>query len=197
MFVFYCMETTLDLPMSERKALSITNTFRQFGKRLSGFVRGRVDSAEDAEDILQDVWYQLSIVDDISALENVGSWLYRVARNRITDRSRKQQLPAIEDYAYEDEEGGFSFKELLLMDDENNPEMAFFKEMFWTEFQIALDELPANQREVFVLNEMEDVPLREIAGRTGENLKTIISRKGYAVKHLKNKLNFLYNELNM
>jgi RNA polymerase sigma factor, sigma-70 family len=119
-----------------------------------------------------------------------------VARNKITDRSRKKALPPIEDFEYEDDEGDFSFKELLLMDEGNNPELHFFKELFWQEFEKALAELPENQREVFVLNEMEDVPLREIAQRKGENIKTIISRKGYAVKHLKNKLNYLYNELN-
>ena len=82
-----------------------------------------------------------------------------------------------------------------MLDDTNNPELGFFKELFWKEFQTALDELPANQREVFLLNEMEDMTLQQIANQKGENLKTIISRKGYAVKHLRNKLNYLYEEL--
>ena len=80
-------------------------------------------------------------------------------------------------------------------DDSNNPELGYFKELFWKEFQTALDELPTNQREVFLLNEMEDMTLQQIADQQGENLKTIISRKGYAVKHLRNKLNYLYKEL--
>jgi len=74
--------------------------------------------------------------------------------------------------------------------------LGLFKEMFWKEFQQAIEELPPNQKEVYLLNEMEDMTLQEIADQKGENLKTIISRKGYAVKHLRNKLNYLYEELN-
>ncbi|HET7734154.1 MAG TPA: sigma factor-like helix-turn-helix DNA-binding protein, partial [Paludibacter sp.] len=115
---------------------------------------------------------------------------------KITDKSRKKTNLALEDYSYENEEGEFNFKEILLLDDSNDPELGFFKEIFWKEFQKALDELPENQREVFLLNEMEDMTLQQIADQKGENLKTIISRKGYAVKHLRNKLNYLYEELN-
>ena len=190
------METAVQLPMRVQKANSITETIKEFNRKLSGFVRNRVKTDEDAEDILQDVWMQLSNLGNIDDLENVSAWLYEVARNKITDKSRKKTNLSLEEFVYEDEEGGFNFKEILLLDDTNNPELAFFKEMFWKEFQTALDELPENQREVFLLNEMEDMTLREIADQKGENLKTIISRKGYAVKHLRNKLNYLYEELN-
>ncbi len=196
MFVFISMETALQLPMSAQKAKSITETIKVFNRKLSGFVRKRVKSDEDAEDILQDVWMQLSNLGNIGDLENVSAWLYEVARNKITDKSRKKTNLSIEEFTYEDEDGGFNFKEILLLDDTNNPELAFFKELFWKEFQTALDELPENQREVFLLNEMEDMTLQQIADQKGENLKTIISRKGYAVKHLRNKLNYLYEELN-
>jgi len=182
--------------MADKKALSITKTIQEFGKSLFWFVRGRVKSTEDAEDILQDVWVQLSNLSDVADIENVSAWLYEVARNKITDRSRKKTNLALEDYSYENDEGEFNFKEILLMDDSNNPDLSFFKELFWSEFQKALDELPENQREVFLLNEMEDLTLQQIADQKGENLKTIISRKGYAVKHLRNKLNYLYKELN-
>ena len=181
--------------MSEQKALSITRTIKQFRQKLFGFVRNKVKSTEDAEDILQDVWVQLSNLSDIGDLENVSAWLYEVARNKITDKSRKKKNLALEDYSYENEEGEFNFKEILLLDDSHNTELAFFKEIFWKEFQIAIDELPENQREVFLLNEMEDMTLQQIADQKGENIKTIISRKGYAVKHLRNKLNYLYKEL--
>jgi len=190
------METTIHISMSEHKANSITRTIKQFGENLFGFVRGRVKSTEDAEDVLQDVWYQLSKLNNIAELENVSGWLYEVARNKITDKSRMKTNLALEDYSYENDDGDFNFKEILLLDDSNNPELTFFKEMFWKEFQTALDELPPNQKEVFLLNEMEDITLQQIADQKGENLKTIISRKGYAVKHLRNKLNYLYNELN-
>jgi RNA polymerase sigma factor (sigma-70 family) len=190
------METSIQLSMAEQRSVSITKTIQQFGKNLFGFVRGRVKSLEDAEDVVQDVWYQLSKLNNIAELENVSAWLYEVARNRITDKGRKKTNLALEDFSYENEEGEFNFKEILLMDDSNNAELVFFKELFWKEFQTALDELPENQREVFLLNEMEDLTLQQIADQKGENLKTIISRKGYAVKHLRSKLNYLYKELN-
>lgn len=190
------METAVQLPMRVQKAKSVTETIKEFNRKLSGFVRNRVKSDEDAEDILQDVWMQLSNLGSIGDLENVSAWLYEVARNKITDKSRKKTNLSLEEFAFEDEEGAFNFKEILLLDDTNNPELGFFKELFWKEFQTALDELPENQREVFLLNEMEEMTLQQIADQKGENLKTIISRKGYAVKHLRNKLNYLYEELN-
>lgn len=190
------METTINPSMSEQKAISITKAIQQFGKNLLGFVRGRVRTTEDAEDIVQDVWYQLSKLNNIAELENVSAWLYEVARNKITDKSRKKTNLALEDYVYENDDGDFNFKEILLLDDSNNPELGLFKEMFWKEFQQAIEELPPNQKEVYLLNEMEDMTLQEIADQKGEKLKTIISRKGYAVKHLRNKLNYLYKELN-
>lgn len=182
--------------MSELKAISITKTIQQFGQNLRGFVRGRVKTTEDAEDIVQDVWFQLSKLNNVAELENVSAWLYEVARNKIIDKSRKKMNLPLEDYVYESDDGDFNFKEILLLDDNNNPELVFFKEIFWKEFQLAIEELPPNQKEVFLLNEMEDMTLQEIADQKGENLKTIISRKGYAVKHLRNKLNYLYKELN-
>ena len=189
------METAMNYYTSKKKTNSISNAIQEFGGKLFGFVRKKVKSPEDAEDILQEVWFQLSNLEDIAALENVNAWLHEVARNKITDKARKKTNLALEDYQYESEDGGFNFKEILLLDDMNNPELAFFKELFWKEFQQALDELPPNQKEVFVLNEMEDMTLQEIADSQGEKLKTIISRKGYAVKHLRNKLSYLYKEL--
>ena len=180
---------------SEQKTNSISTTIQEFGEKLFGFVRKKVKTTEDAEDILQEVWFQLSNLSDIAELDNVSAWLYEVARNKITDRARKKKNLSLEEYGYESEEGEIDFKDILLLDDTNNPELAFFKELFWKEFQQALDELPPNQKEVFILNEMEDMTLQEIADRQGEKLKTIISRKGYAVKHLRNKLSYLYNEL--
>jgi len=187
---------TIAIPMAAERNRNITDTIKSMSKKLFSFIKQRVASNEDAEDILQDVWMQLSNLGNIDDLENVSAWLYEVARNKITDKSRKKTNLSLEEFAYVDEEGGFNFKEILLLDDTNNPELGFFKEMFWKEFQAALDELPENQREVFLLNEMEDRTLQQIADEKGENLKTIISRKGYAVKHLRNKLNYLYEELN-
>ena len=189
------MENAMNYSTSEQNTNTISRTIQEFGERLFGFVRKKVKTTEDAEDILQEVWYQLSNLEDIAGLDNVSAWLYEVARNKITDRARKKTNLSIEEYGYESDDGEFNFKEILLLDDTNNPELSFFKEIFWKEFQQALDELPAKQKEVFVLNEIEDITLQEIADRQGEKLKTIISRKGYAVKHLRNKLEYLYKEL--
>ena len=191
------MELTINYEMAEQRTLSLTKTIQQFGKNLFGFVRGKVKSNEDAEDIIQDVWYQLSNLTNFSELENVSAWLYQVARNKVTDKYRKKKTTSLEEFAYENEEGEFNFKDILLLDDSNHPELSYFKEIFWTEMLASLEELPEKQREVFVLNEIEDKTLQEIADKQGENIKTIISRKGYAVKYLRKKLNYLYQELNM
>ena len=190
------METITTASMSDERPFSITETVQQFGKRLFGFVRGKVKTTEEAEDILQDVWYQFSRLSNLDELENVSAWLYRVAQNRVTDNYRKKKTENLEDYTYENDENEISFKEILLLDENASPELALFKEEFWSELMQALDELPENQKEVFLLNEIEDFTLQEIADQKGENLKTIISRKGYAVKHLRKRLQHLYNELN-
>lgn len=190
------METITTASMSDERHFSITETVQQFGKRLFGFVRGKVKTTEEAEDILQDVWYQFSRLSNLDELENVSAWLYRVAQNRVTDNYRKKKTENLEDFTYENDENEISFKEILLLDENASPELALFKEEFWSKLMQALDELPENQKEVFLLNEIEDFTLHEIADQKGENLKTIISRKGYAVKHLRKRLQHLYNELN-
>jgi RNA polymerase sigma factor (sigma-70 family) len=182
--------------MAENKSRSITATVKQFGDKLLGFVRQKVNSEEDAQDILQDIWYQLTRLNNAGELENIGAWLYRVARNKIVDGYRKKSTESLEDFGYENEEGELNFKDIFLLDDSNNPEDAFFKELFWEELSKALSELPEKQREVFELNEIEGFTLQEIADKSGANIKTIISRKGYAVKHLHKRLAYLYNELN-
>lgn len=190
------MEREINVSMTEQKRISIANTIQRFGQKLFAFVRTRVRTNEDAEDILQDLWYQLSKLGDIDELENVGAWLYHVARNKLTDKYRKKTSLSLEDLADESEDGTINFKEIILMDDSNNPELSFFKELFWKELMTALNELPKKQKDVFILNEFEGFTLREIADQKNENIKTIISRKVYASKHLRNKLNYLYQELN-
>jgi len=182
--------------MSDNSKNTISNTISKFGKGLTSFIRGKVSSSEDAEDIAQEVWYQLSNFSNIDDIESISGWLYQVARNKITDLYRKKKPEPLEDYSYENDEGEFSFKEMLLLDDSENPDLALFKELFWSELLKALEELPENQKQVFILNEIEDFTLQEVADQTNENLKTIISRKGYAVKYLRKKLNYLYQELN-
>lgn len=181
--------------MAEKKTASLSEVVKDYGSQLFRFIKGKVSKTEDAEDILQEVWYQTSRLANIDDLENVGAWLYSVTRNKITDNYRKKKSDSLEDYTYEDEDGSFSIKEILLADDSNNPELKMFKDIFWDELMKALDELPDNQRRVFFQNEIEEKTLQEIADEEGENLKTVISRKGYAVKHLRKRLKHLYNEL--
>lgn len=191
------MNAIFNHTMNENKIQnSVSQTITKYGKQLFSFIKNKVNIVEDAEDILQEVWYQFSNLTNIDALENSSAWLYAVSRNKITDFYRKKKTDNLEDYTYENEEGDFSIKDILLMDNSSNPELILFKEMIWEELLKALDELPENQRNVFIQNEMEDKTLQEIADETNQNLKTIISRKGYAVKHLRKKLLPLYNELN-
>ena len=175
------------------KQQRILEAVRNYGKRLFSFIRSRVKSDEDAEDILQDVWFQLSSLVDIEPIEQLSSWLYRVSRNRIVDKQRKLKPQSLEELAFEDEDGEMMYPDALLADDsnpENELERAYFREMLFE----ALNELPQKQREVFVWNELEDMTLQEIADKTGESIKTIISRKRYAVIHLREWLQNFYNE---
>lgn len=185
----------IKISMVEQAPRNITTIVKDYGNRLLGFIRGKVKSEEDAEDILQEVWYQLSGVADLNGLESASGWLYQVARNRITDFYRKRKTVSLDDFSYENEEGEWSYGDLMLMDGDAQPELALMKEVFWEELMTALEELPENQRTVFIKNELDDMTLQEIAEQSGENLKTIISRKGYAVKHLRKRLSGLYQEL--
>ena len=178
-------------PMAKQQR--ILDAVQNYGKRLFSFIRSRVQSDEDAEDILQDVWYQLSAVVDLEPIGQLSSWLYRVSRNRIVDKHRKRKPLSLDDLAYEDENGELSYQEVLLAD-EVNPETELERAFFREQLFAALNELPQKQRDVFVWNELEDMTLQEIANRTGENLKTIISRKRYAMAHLRGWLQNLYNE---
>jgi RNA polymerase sigma factor (sigma-70 family) len=192
------MDAILSIRMNEiQQKNTVSQTINKFGKQLFSFIKNKVNILEDAEDILQEVWYQFSKLSNLDELENTSAWLYTVSRNKITDFYRRKKTDNLEDYTYEDEEGDFSIKDALLLDDSNNPELAIFKDLFWNELIKALDELPENQRFVFLENEIEGKALQKIADETGENIKTLISRKGYAVKHLKKRLSPLYNDLNI
>lgn len=182
--------------MAKSSPRTIGATVKQYGNRLLRFIRGQVKSEEDAEDILQDVWYQLSKVVDLDGIESLSGWLFQVARNRITDGYRKKKEKPLSDLTLDDEgEDDVNFREILLADPQSSEDQ-FFKDLFWEELMRALDELPQNQRDVFVQNELEEKTLQEIADETGENLKTVISRKRYAVQHLRKRLRNLYDELN-
>lgn len=182
------------IPVAQYKSQNIIQAVQEYGKRLFGFIRGRVRTDEDAQDILQDVWYQLSNVSELEPIEQVGAWLYTVARNKITDLYRKRKPLFLEDFVYEDEEGEINYKDILLADIKT-PEEEELKKEFWEQLFSALYELPEAQREVFVWNELEDMSFREISEKTGENIKTLISRKRYAVAYLRERLKTFYSEI--
>jgi RNA polymerase sigma factor (sigma-70 family) len=188
------MELDEPISMAENRRQNIVQTVKDYGSRLFAFIRGKVNSDEDAEDILQDVWYQFTNTSATQTIDQVSGWLYAVARNKITDRYRKKQPSLIDDLGYGEENGDLSLGDFLFADDED-PAFAQIRELFWEELAAALEELPLKQRQVFVWNELEDKTLQEIADSEGENLKTIISRKRYAVQHLRKRLEYLYNEL--
>ena len=150
-------------------------------------------SNEEAEDILQEVWYQFSRIINLDEIESISGWLFSVARNKITDLYRKPAEDLYEDSLF-DHLAGEEMKDILLSTS-TSPEDEFFKDLFWQTLSDALDELPAAQRNVFVLNELEGLTLREIAGQSGESIKTIISRKRYAVMHLRKRMQALYDDL--
>lgn len=186
------MTTTFAREMANDR--SITAAMKRYGRGLLSFIRGRVRTDADAADVFQDVWMQLASQPEVEAIEQVGAWLFRVARNRITDGYRKKRTAALEDFAFEEEDGGIGFRDILLADD-GDPDLAELKRIFWEELMSGLDSLPEEQRAVFVRNELEEETLQSIADDLGEKLKTIISRKRYAVIKLRERLRNTYNEL--
>lgn len=183
------------MSQTEKDSL-IAQTVKNYGGKLLSFIRPKVKNAEDAEDILQEVWYQFSNLTNIADIVNVSGWLYTVSRNKITDSYRKKKTENLEDHAYEDEAGSFTIKDILLLDDSENPELLAFREEVWKELFASLNELPEKQRLAFTESEIEGKKLQEIADEQNENIKTIISRKNYAVKYLRKKMNILYRDLN-
>lgn len=182
------------MTMAENRERKIGAIINEYSNRLFGFVQKRVPSTADAEDITQEVWYQLSRVVELDAIEQISGWLFRVARNRITDNYRKQKPDLLLDANISnDDDDSFNFKDIL-MAETVSPEDENLKEIFWEALFEALDELPDNQKNVFVWNELEDQTFQEISDRTGVNIKTLISRKRYAVQHLRKQLKTLYDE---
>ena len=182
----------MNYQMAEQNDKKVTNAVQQYGGRLLRFIRSRVASQADAEDILQDVWYQFTKVINTEPIEQISSWLFRVARNRVTDNYRKKR-PQLLDFGNSDEEEQILPADLLIAENEL-PEDENLREIFWEELFIALEELPPPQRDIFIWNELEDQTFQEISDRTGENIKTLISRKRYAVRHLRDRLQLLYEE---
>lgn len=185
------MEELIVLPMAQERQQKLKEAVQDYGKNLFKFIRGRVKNQADAEDILQDVWYQLSSIIDIEPIDQLSAWLFRVSRNKIVDKQRKKQTQLLEDYTSRDDDGEMYYTEVFLanlINPESELEQKLLREAIFT----ALDELPEAQRLVFIWNELEDMTFQEIADVTGENIKTLISRKRYAVAYLRERLKALY-----
>ncbi|RYY25802.1 MAG: sigma-70 family RNA polymerase sigma factor [Chitinophagaceae bacterium] len=180
--------------MHEEKNSHIIQTIKAYGKNLLGFIRKRVKSDADAEDILQDVWYQLSAVVNTEPIEQTSAWLYKVARNKIIDKHKKHSENLLDDMVTDDEDDMPDFRDILLTETDT-PETEYLRTLFWEQLFIALDELPEEQKEVFVWHELDNIPFSEIAATTGQNVQTLTSRKYYAVMHLRRRLKQLYKEI--
>ena len=164
--------------------------------RLRNFIRRRVPDPLDAEDILQDVFYKLVEANRLlMPIEHVTGWLFRVARNRITDLFRKKKPQSFADTTREDESGELLRIEDLLPSPEAGPEAVYVHNMLLEELELALEELPDEQREVFVGHELEGRTFKEMAEETGVSVNTLLSRKRYAVLHLRERLRSFYDEL--
>jgi RNA polymerase sigma factor (sigma-70 family) len=163
--------------------------------RLHNFIRRRVPDASDAEDILQEVFYELVEANRLlMPIEHVTGWLFRVARNRITDLFRKQKPETFSGRAVEDEDGELLRIEDLLPSPDAGPDALYVRNVLLDELEVALDELPDEQREVFVAHEIDGRSFKELSAESGVNVNTLLSRKRYAVLHLRERLRNSYGE---
>jgi RNA polymerase sigma factor (sigma-70 family) len=163
--------------------------------RLGNFIRRRVSDPADAEDILQDVFYQLLEANRLlMPIEHVTNWLFRVARNRIIDFLRKKRPESFSNLAVSKAEDERLNLEDLLPSPDSGPDGLYARKLLLEELELALDELPDEQREVFVAHELEGRSFKEIAGETGVSINTLLSRKRYAILHLRDRLRAIYDE---
>ena len=166
--------------------------------RLRSFIRRRVPNPADAEDLLQDVLFELGQASRLlKPIDYVTGWLFRVARNRITDFFRKKRPETFADAAVEDEQGELLEIEDLLPSPDTGPEGLFIRGVLLDELKSALAELPADQREVFIAHEMEGRSFKELSAETGVSVNTLLSRKRYAVLHLRARLQGIHDAFNV
>ena len=163
--------------------------------RLRNFIRRRVPDPRDAEDILQDVFYELVEANRLlMPIDHVTGWLFRVARNRITDLFRKKTPERFSDAAVADVDGELLYLEELLPSPDAGPEALYAGSVLLDALELAIEELPNEQRQVFVAHELEGRSFKDIAAETGVNVNTLLSRKRYAVLHLRERLHGIYDE---
>ena len=192
------------MPLEQKQieqAQRISDVVTQEQSRLRNFIRRRVPDPRDAEDILQDVFFELVEANRLlMPIEHVTGWLFRVARNRITDLFRRKQPESLSDRAVanrgndNNDDGELLYLDDLLPAPDAGPEALYARNELLDELVLAVDELPAEQRAVFVAHEFEGRSFREMAAETGVSVNTLLSRKRYAVRHLRERLQNIYEE---
>jgi RNA polymerase sigma factor (sigma-70 family) len=181
--------------MALKQDQRISEVVKREQSRLRNFIRRRVPDPLDAEDILQDVFYRLVEANRLlMPIEHVTGWLFRVARNRITDLFRKKEPENFSEIEPADEEGVLLQFEDLLPSPDAGPEALYARNVLLNELELALGELPEEQREVFVAHEFEGRSFKQLSAATGVSVNTLLSRKRYAVLHLRERLQRAYDE---
>jgi RNA polymerase sigma factor (sigma-70 family) len=174
----------------------ISDVVKREQSRLRNFIRRRVPDPLDADDILQDVFYELVEANRLlMPIEHVTGWLFRVARNRITDLFRKKKPEPFADRALEDDEGQMLAFEDMLPSSDAGPDALYVRGLLLDELELALDELPAEQRAIFVAHEIEGRSFKELSAESGVSVNTLLSRKRYAVLHLRHRLQSFHDDL--
>jgi RNA polymerase sigma factor (sigma-70 family) len=188
------MERASIISMSEQDR-RISEVIAEERSRLRNFIRRRVPNEADVEDLLQEVFYELVEANRLlMPIEYVTGWLFRVARNRITDLFRKKRPESFSEHVIEDEEGEVLELEDLLPSSDAGPEAAYIRHLLLDELKFALSELPDEQRNVFIAHELEGRSFKELSAEMGVGVNTLLSRKRYAVLHLRERLQSIHDE---
>lgn len=183
--------------MTASEKQRVEETYKQEKGRLLKFIRNRIPDKIEAEDLLQDVFLRLILnTTGIQTIENITAWIYSVTRNRIVDSFRKKKTESLEEQRL----SASSSSEVLLLEDilpslGDNPEDKIMADLIWQSIEEALEEMPEEQREVFVYHEFENLSFKQIAERTGLNQNTLLARKRYAILFLRKRLQELYNQI--
>jgi RNA polymerase sigma factor (sigma-70 family) len=185
--------TALAIDMTREQDRQISEAVEQQRFRLRNFIRRRVADPGDVEDILQEVFFELvEAYRLMKPVEIAGAWLFRVARNRIIDRFRKKKPEALADLTFPSDEGEMLSVEEFLPSADAGPEAAYMRGVLIEELEAALDELPDEQRQVFIAHEIEGRSFKDMAAESGVSINTLLSRKRYAVLHLRQRLQSVY-----
>jgi RNA polymerase sigma factor (sigma-70 family) len=189
------MNEPLSITSMTQQDRQISEIIAEERSRLRNFIRRRVPDPSDVEDIVQDVFYKLVEANRLlMPIEHVTGWLFRVARNRITDLFRKKKPETFSDAGGEGEDGELLQIEDLLPSPDAGPEALYARNALLDELELALDELPGEQRDVFVAHELEGRSFKELSAESGVSVNTLLARKRYAVLHLRERLQSIYDE---